>query len=319
MSVEAYTWALNLAPVPMDISARRSSPNSACAFVLVALANHADPDGRNAFPGVDTIVRYTRLAERTVRTALDRLEELGVIVPCDPAILAAKIKRADRRPNGFDLNYEMVRDDLTDDEMDKIGKDNPWLRPWIEQHRAERGATVAPRERGATVAPRETDGVQPTRHGVQPTQSRGAAVAPEPSLEPSIEPTPKKPSVTADAATPDDGGFVLISMPPPAPAFDEFWEHYPRSRRVGKGDARKAFERACKRASTERIVAGVRRFAADPNLPSGDEVQFIPHPATWLNQDRWDDPPLPLRVPAARNNGFTHQHTQDNSGRERPW
>ena len=70
MSVEAITWALNLAPVPADVHGK---PNSACAFVLVGLANHADPDGTAAFPSVPTLVRYTRLSERTIRTALDRL------------------------------------------------------------------------------------------------------------------------------------------------------------------------------------------------------------------------------------------------------
>jgi hypothetical protein len=94
MSVEAVTWALNLAPLPTD---RNGKPNAACAFVLVGLANHADPDGTATFPGVPTLVRYTRLSERHVRTALDRLEAAGVIRPCDPAIVAARIKRADKR------------------------------------------------------------------------------------------------------------------------------------------------------------------------------------------------------------------------------
>jgi hypothetical protein len=60
---------LNLAPVPAD----RGQPSSACKFVLVGLANHAGPDGTGAFPSVATLVRYTGLSERTVRTCLDRL------------------------------------------------------------------------------------------------------------------------------------------------------------------------------------------------------------------------------------------------------
>jgi hypothetical protein len=70
MSVEAISWALNLAPVP---AGRGGRPWSACKFVLVGLANHAGPDGTGAFPSVATLVRYTGLAERTVRTCLDRL------------------------------------------------------------------------------------------------------------------------------------------------------------------------------------------------------------------------------------------------------
>jgi len=98
VSVEAISWALNLAPVPAD---RGGQPSSACKFVLVGLANHAGPDSTGAFPSAATLVRYTGLSERTVRTCLDRLEAEGIIRPCDPDIVAARIKRADRRPQGW--------------------------------------------------------------------------------------------------------------------------------------------------------------------------------------------------------------------------
>jgi pyocin large subunit-like protein len=78
VSVEATSWALNLAPVLAD---RSGQPSSACKFVLVGLANHAGPDGADAFPSVATLVRYTGLSERTVRTCLDRLEAEGVSGP----------------------------------------------------------------------------------------------------------------------------------------------------------------------------------------------------------------------------------------------
>jgi hypothetical protein len=80
--------------------------------VLVGLANHAAPDGTGAFPSVATLVCYTGLAERTVRTCLDRLAAAGIIWPCDPGIVAVRIKRADRRPRGWDLNLSLVRGDL---------------------------------------------------------------------------------------------------------------------------------------------------------------------------------------------------------------
>jgi DNA-binding transcriptional regulator PaaX len=79
VSVEAISWALNLAPVPAD---RGGQPSSACKFVLVGLANHAGPDGTGAFPSLARLVRYTGLSERTVRTCLDRLAAEGIISPC---------------------------------------------------------------------------------------------------------------------------------------------------------------------------------------------------------------------------------------------
>lgn len=76
-------------------------------------------------------------------------------------------------------------------------------------------------------------------------------------------------------------------------AFTAFWKSYPR--KTAKGEALKVWPRAIKAAGGDlgKIVGGVRRYAADPNLP---EPQFIPHPASWLNGQRWDDEPLPPRA-----------------------
>jgi hypothetical protein len=97
LSVEAISWALNLAPVPTD---RSGQPSSACKFVLVGLANHAGPDGTGAFPSVATLVRYTGLSERTVRTCLDRLESEGIISPCDPWTQQRGLRLAERECRG---------------------------------------------------------------------------------------------------------------------------------------------------------------------------------------------------------------------------
>ena len=68
--------------------------------------------------------------------------------------------------------------------------------------------------------------------------------------------------------------------------FDQFWRAYPR--RVGKGAARTKFERALKLTTFETIMAGLHRQLA---FYTTREQQFIPHPATWLHQERWDDEP----------------------------
>jgi hypothetical protein len=63
-----------------------------------------------------------------VRTALDRLEGAGIIRPCDPAVVAAKIKCADQRPQGWDLGMHLVRDDLNDEDLTALGRQVPGLR-----------------------------------------------------------------------------------------------------------------------------------------------------------------------------------------------
>ena len=203
MSVEAISWALNLAPVPANRSAQ---PSSACKFVLVGLANHAGPDGMGAFPSVATLVRYTGLSERTVRTCLDRLAAEGIIAPCDPDIVAARIKRADRRPQGWDLNLRLVRDDLDDADLAVLEHQFPGLggRLAAAVHpgangRADGVQSPHPVAVGSEAVDNRPDGVQRLHpepgtgcnqraDGVQPKQERGAAVAPEPYKEPSWEP-----------------------------------------------------------------------------------------------------------------------------------
>lgn len=67
-------------------------------------------------------------------------------------------------------------------------------------------------------------------------------------------------------------------------SFDEFWSVYPR--RVGKGQARKAWASAMKKTDASTIIAGAARFASSS---ASSELKFVPYPATWLNGERWDD------------------------------
>ena len=92
-----------------------------------------------------------------------------------------------------------------------------------------------------------------------------------------------------------------------SPSFDAFWEVYPR--RAGKQAAKAKWEQLAKKGvDLQAVLAGARRFAADPNLP---ETQFIPHPITWLNQGRWEDDPLPARESAAKRSTVEHGRSVD--------
>lgn len=66
--------------------------------------------------------------------------------------------------------------------------------------------------------------------------------------------------------------------------FDAFWSVYPR--RVAKGHARKAFDKACKLAPAEQIISAAAKFS---EVSADTDKQYIPHPTTWLNGERWDD------------------------------
>lgn len=71
--------------------------------------------------------------------------------------------------------------------------------------------------------------------------------------------------------------------------FDKFWSAYPR--KVAKPQAQKAFIRIKGLAKEfASIMAGLERAKQEWSDP-----KFIPHPATWLNQRRWEDETTPVK------------------------
>ena len=73
--------------------------------------------------------------------------------------------------------------------------------------------------------------------------------------------------------------------------FDQFWAAYPR--KVGKADALKKWQKINPdSALIEKIMTAVE-VASQSEQWNEAGGKYIPHPATWLNQGRWDDEPLP--------------------------
>jgi ribosomal protein L37AE/L43A len=69
--------------------------------------------------------------------------------------------------------------------------------------------------------------------------------------------------------------------------FNKFWAAYPR--KVGKGDARRAWSQTLKiRPPIDKVLRAVYAARASKQWQK-DLGDFIPHPATWLRGERWDD------------------------------
>ena len=66
--------------------------------------------------------------------------------------------------------------------------------------------------------------------------------------------------------------------------FDQFWSSYPK--KVGKQAAKKAFDSV--NVPIETLLAAIERQKCSAQW-SRDNGQYIPYPATWLNQERWED------------------------------
>jgi hypothetical protein len=77
-------------------------------------------------------------------------------------------------------------------------------------------------------------------------------------------------------------------IPPSGAEFDSFWKAYPK--KVAKGAARKAW---LKCAHAHALIL------ADLSTRAWSEPKFIPHPATYLNAERWLDERIVTVAPVA--------------------
>jgi len=70
------------------------------------------------------------------------------------------------------------------------------------------------------------------------------------------------------------------------PFFEEFWKAYPR--KTNKGFARKVFEKLkVDDAMLTKMIQAI--YVQNKNVWKDKDQQYIPHPSTWLNGERWDD------------------------------
>ena len=90
--------------------------------------------------------------------------------------------------------------------------------------------------------------------------------SPKPSIEPSIEPY--------TSSKDDEVNYY----------FDQLWEMYPR--KVGKGQARKAYVTASKKIDFFDLLPKLEAYVSTLD---GKDKQYMPHLATWLNGERWAD------------------------------
>ena len=90
------------------------------------------------------------------------------------------------------------------------------------------------------------------------------------------------------------------SIPPVSPPlgarFDEFWAAYPR--KVGKQAAWKAWSKLKPSAELTKAILSAVEYQRNCPQWQKDGGQYIPNPATWLNQGRWEDRlPTPVDQP----------------------
>ena len=69
-------------------------------------------------------------------------------------------------------------------------------------------------------------------------------------------------------------------------SFESFYEEYPRH--VGKNEAWKRWQQQLEKVDEDSLVKAAKNFAIEHERQETPK-QFIPHPSTFLNQERWRD------------------------------
>lgn len=146
----------------------------------------------------------------------------------------------------------------------------------------------------------------PSKHPLPPAETSKQTASKPKQAEAKAEagPVPSRP--VPSRPTQVTTSLALVAVPDSAPVvpestypadFSEWWSTYPR--KVGKAAAAKAYRKARKRHTAGELLAAIESHRDAWRANYTDE-QFIPHPSTWLNEGRYDDPPPKITGPARR-------------------
>ena len=119
-----------------------------------------------------------------------------------------------------------------------------------------------------------------------PAPSSDCTTSEEIGTKPEIIRSTRADSLSTDSLIPDTP-LPTPSASPRVDLFEEFWKAYPKKK--AKDDAEKAFD---KRKPDRQLLASILSAIAVQSRSEDwvkDGGKFIPYPATWLNDGRWQD------------------------------
>jgi len=223
---------------------------------LKALAFCTGEHSNSCYPSMRTLQEMTGHSVKTVRAALDALEEIGFIT------------RTHRvgTSNVYALQIDVMRA-------------HHRRRRWTETR--DTGNPYAGDHNAVTVV----DEIPVEEQSVNVKRINFAEAPVEATEPPATEPVPAPVQAELIPAAPvkktKKRSTTTAALDE---AFNEFYHHvYPR--KVEPLKARRAFEKAVKNGADPReIIEGARRFAA---ATAAKEVTYIPYPASWLNAGGW--------------------------------
>lgn len=218
-------------------------------LVFIYLLANCDRKGF-IFHGREKIAALTGIPIERVHDAIGFLESPDEHSKSEASEGRRIIRTAAERNWGWCIvNYEHYRSIRDEDERREAAKDR------MRKLRDERRAESTHFDGGEQFA-----GV---RHGSPPLAHADVEV--EVDAESKDLPGPSAPRAT------DPAGF------------SDFWKAYPT--KVGKKAAASAFKKALRVTTVETMLGAIESQKRSKRWTEG----YIPNPATWLNQGRWDD------------------------------
>jgi len=235
---------------------RQTLTTMAEKLVLVRLADMAD-ERFSCWPGQKRLADDSSCSEPTVRRALRGLEAKGLIYR-ERRSRDDGSRTSDRYVLPVRVHVEVRDECAPTDQSDRGG---------VNLNGAQPINLTGPTD--------QSDGGLPINLAGPTDQSDGALTIREPSEEPSD-------MRIADARA-HQGELISVD----SPTFEQFWEKYPR--RVDRKRAQKAWETIAKRSPgvLDTVLAGVVALVQRVETEK-TEQKHIPHPTTWLNNERWD-------------------------------
>ena len=216
----------------MSLAFRLSVPITP-KMVLLALCDWADDEGQRVYPSIKKLSLKSSLSERQTQRVVHDLIREGWID------LVGNENGGGRNTRQYAINVEALQ----------LG--------FVKN----RGAILSPQQNGVTD---ESSGVtnNENRGAIDVTQSIR-----EPSIDPLLNLTPKKPAVP--------------------PMFEKFMDAFPKHRKDTKEKSLPAYKKAITKITEENLYAACVKYAGSDEA-TREGGRFAKGTVAWLNGDRWN-------------------------------
>lgn len=249
------------------------------------------------------LAKELKISEKSIRTAINHLKRTGEVAhSATPnygvfTVLNYELYQQPADQAAPDGHPDSMNNLLTDENSEKNGHTNGQTTGTVQTQSASQKFVCQESERAPEQSPDgHPTGTRAAPDGQQWKKAKESNKAKEPPIAPhggDEDPQGESLPVQTAAGTEKsaDHSTTLEDR------FNRFWKAYPK--KVGKGAAECSFKKF--KPDTELLNSMLKALEIQRRSDqwNRDGGQYIPNPATWLNQKRWEDEP-----PSGRKDDF---------------